>query len=98
MDYILVKEVAMVLRSLNHRTRQEILKNISLTKDISITELSKKMHLELSVLSQHIAILRKNKILNITRDGKFITYSINEEYMLSINNFIIEFITESKKY
>lgn len=88
----------MVLRSLNHRTRQEILKNISLTKDISITELSKKMHLELSVLSQHIAILRKNKILNITRDGKFITYSINEEYMLSINNFIIEFITESKKY
>jgi DNA-binding transcriptional ArsR family regulator len=98
MNYVSIKEVSMILRSLNHRTRQEILKNISNNKDMNITELSRVMHHEVSVISQHLAILRRAKIIKVIRDGKFVKFTINEEYLSVVNKFVNEFITESEKY
>jgi len=97
MNYVSVKEVSMILRSLNHRTRQEILKNISKNKDMNITDLSKIMHLEVSIMSQHLAILRKANIIKVIKDGKFVKYSINGEYLSVVDKFVNDFISTSKK-
>jgi DNA-binding transcriptional ArsR family regulator len=48
------------------------------------------MRLEQSVVSQHLAILRKVGVLNTKRDGKFIYYSLNEPRINEIAGLIHE--------
>ena len=79
MDYLKIKKAALVLRAINHKLRQLILKTIDEHKRITVTELYVKLRLEQSVASQHLAILRKADIVNTVREGKFIFYTINEK-------------------
>lgn len=88
MDYLKIKKAALVLRALNHKLRQLILKTIDEHKRITVTELYVKLRLEQSVASQHLAILRKAEIVNTVREGKFIFYTINEERISEINTFV----------
>ena len=87
-DYLRIKKAAMVLRALNHKLRQQIIKTISDHKRITVTELYVKLRLEQSVASQHLAILRKADIVSTVREGKFIFYTINEERIVAINEFV----------
>ncbi len=77
MDYYNVKKAALILRALNHKLRQQLLKLIDEEKKITVTEIYVRLRLEQSVASQHLAILRKAGIVNTERDGKFIYYLIN---------------------
>lgn len=77
----------MVLRALNHKLRQQILKLIDEHGKMTVTELYVKMRLEQSVASQHLAILRKAGFVKTDRDGKFIYYSVNGERMEEVNQF-----------
>ena len=92
MDYLKIKKAALVLRALNHKLRQQILKTIDEHKRITVTELYVKLRLEQSVASQHLAILRKADIVNTVREGKFIFYTINEERIADINKFVKELV------
>lgn len=87
-DYMKVKKAALVLRAMNHKLRQQILKTIHDHKRITVTELYVKLRLEQSVASQHLAILRKAEIVSTTREGKFIFYTINGERIAAINEFV----------
>ena len=87
-DYLRIKKAALVLRALNHKLRQQIIKTIHDHKRITVTELYVKLRLEQSVASQHLAILRKAEIVSTVREGKFIFYTINEERIVSINDFV----------
>lgn len=87
-DYLRIKKAALVLRALNHKLRQQIIKTIHERKRITVTELYVKLRLEQSVASQHLAILRKAEIVSTVREGKFIFYTINEDRILAINEFV----------
>lgn len=87
-DYLRIKKAALVLRALNHKLRQQIIKTIHDQKRITVTELYVKLRLEQSVASQHLAILRKAEIVSTVREGKFIFYTINEERIKAINEFV----------
>ena len=87
-DYLKIKKAALVLRALNHKLRQQIIKTIEEYKRITVTELYVKLRLEQSVASQHLAILRKAEIVNTVREGKFIFYTINEDRIVAINEFV----------
>lgn len=87
-DYHNIKKAAMVLRSLNHKLRQQIIKTINESQQLTVTQLYVKLRLEQSVASQHLAILRKAGIVSTERDGKFIYYSINKPRIASINEFV----------
>jgi DNA-binding transcriptional ArsR family regulator len=87
-DYLRIKKAALVLRALNHKLRQQIIKTIHDQKRITVTELYVKLRLEQSVASQHLAILRKADIVTTVREGKFIFYAINEERIAEINEFV----------
>ncbi|WEK36615.1 MAG: metalloregulator ArsR/SmtB family transcription factor [Candidatus Pseudobacter hemicellulosilyticus] len=67
----------MILRALNHKLRQQILKLIDEHKRLTVTEIYVRLRLEQSVASQHLAILRRAGIVKTERDGKFIYYSVN---------------------
>jgi len=87
-DYHNIKKAGMILRALNHKLRQQVIKTIHENKRITVTQLYVKLRLEQSVASQHLAILRHAGILSTERDGKFIFYSINFSRMEAINEFV----------
>jgi len=91
-DYIKIKKAALVLRAINHKLRQLIIKTIYEHKRISVTDLYVKLRLEQSVASQHLAILRKADIVSTVREGKYIYYTVNfdriEEIMTFVKNLI----------
>src|ERR1700712_3033320 len=87
-DYHNIKKAAMVLRSLNHKLRQEVIKTIYENARLTVTELYIKLRLEQSVASQHLAILRKAGIVTTEQDGKFIYYTINFPRIDAINQFV----------
>lgn len=76
-DFVNLKKAAMILRALNHKLRQQIVKLIDENKRLTVTEIYIKLRLEQSVASQHLAILRRAGVVKTTRDGKFIYYSVN---------------------
>src|SRR5258705_4171508 len=83
-----LKKAALVLRAVNHKLRQQILKLIDEHKRITVTELYVKLRLEQSVASQHLAILRKAGFVKTVRDGKFIFYSVNTDRLKELNRFV----------
>lgn len=87
-DYYSVKKASIVLRALNHKLRQQIIKTISESEKLTVTELYVKLRLEQSVASQHLAILRKAGIVSTKREGKFIFYTINFSRIEAINEFV----------
>src|SRR5450432_3669152 len=87
-DLLNVKKAALILRALNHKLRQQIIKLIDEQGKMTVTELYVKLRLEQSVASQHLAILRKAGFVKTVRDGKFIYYSINFSRIESINEFV----------
>src|SRR5450432_4525992 len=87
-DYHNIKKSAIVLRSLNHKLRQQVIKTIHENDRLTVTQLYVKLRLEQSVASQHLAILRKAGIVSTERDGKFIFYTINFSRIESINEFV----------
>src|SRR4051812_8323633 len=83
-----VKKAALVLRAINHKLRQQILKLIDEHGRMTVTEIYVKLRLEQSVASQHLAILRKAGFVKTERDGKFIYYSVNNERLEELNKFV----------
>ena len=91
-DLLHIKKAALVLRALNHKLRQQILKLIDENEKMTVTDLYVKLRLEQSVASQHLAILRKAGFVKTTRDGKFIFYSVNVSRMKELNKFVEELL------
>lgn len=88
-----LKKAALVLRSLNHKLRQQILALIETEKKITVTEIYVRLRLEQSVASQHLAILRRAGIVNTQRDGKFIYYTVNYKRVEEINQFVEQLVS-----
>jgi ArsR family transcriptional regulator, virulence genes transcriptional regulator len=91
-DYHALKKAALVLRALNHKLRQQLLKLIEEEKKITVTEIYVRLRLEQSVASQHLAILRKAGIVVTQRDGKFIYYAVNFKRIEEIDNFVKQLV------
>lgn len=87
-DLLNVKKASLILRAINHKLRQQILKLIDEQGKITVTEIYVKLRLEQSVASQHLAILRKAGFVKTERDGKFIYYKVNPNRLEDLNKFI----------
>ncbi len=87
-DVIQLKKAALILRAVNHKLRQQILKLIHQNGKMTVTEIYVKLRLEQSVASQHLAILRKAGYVNTLRDGKFIFYSVNYSRLDQVHSIV----------
>ncbi len=87
-NYYNVKKTSLVLRSLNHKLRQQIIKLIYENEKLTVTEIYVRLRLEQSVASQHLAILRRAGIVSTKREGKFINYTINKQRVEAIDEFV----------
>ncbi len=80
-----LKNAAMVFRAVNNPLRQKLLSLIHQRGRPNVTSLYKKLRIEQSVTSQHLAILRNSGIVNADREGKFIFYSVNYKRLKDIH-------------
>lgn len=87
-DFIHAKKAALILRSINHKLRQQIIKLLDDQQKMTVTEIYVKLRLEQSVASQHLAILRRAGIVSTSRDGKFIYYSVNYSRLAEVVSFV----------
>ena len=72
-----IRKAALIYRAINHNLRQDMLRLIHKSGRITVTELYRKMNLEQSVASQHLAILRTAGFVTTERDRRFIFYAVN---------------------
>src|SRR5450755_948456 len=87
-DFAHLKKAALILRALNHKLRQQIVRLLDEHKKMTVTEIYVKLRLEQSVASQHLAILRRAGIVSTSRDGKFIFYSVNYTRLAEVVQFV----------
>ena len=91
-DFLNLKKAAMILRALNHKLRQQIIRILDENKKLTVTELYVQLRLEQSVASQHLAILRRAGIVKTDREGKFIYYTINHSRIADIMRSVDQLI------
>ena len=91
-DLLHSKKAAMILRALNHKLRQQILKLIDEHQKMTVTEIYVKLRLEQSVASQHLAILRRAGIVVTIREGKFIFYLVDYTRLEQVNQFVEQLV------
>ncbi|MBI1343879.1 MAG: metalloregulator ArsR/SmtB family transcription factor [Terrimonas sp.] len=91
-DLLNLKKGALVLRALNHKLRQQIVKLIDESEKITVTEIYTHLRIEQSVASQHLAILRKAGIVDTSRNGKYIFYSINVKRVDELNEMVSQLL------
>ena len=58
-DFLHMKKAMLILRALNHKLRQQIVKLLDERRKMTVTEIYIELRLEQSVTSQHLAILRR---------------------------------------
>jgi len=92
-DFLQVKKSSLILRALNHKLRQQILKLLEEKRKLTVTEIYVQLRLEQSVASQHLAILRRAGIVKTEREGKFIYYGLNHQRIAEINRCVVELLT-----
>jgi DNA-binding transcriptional ArsR family regulator len=85
-EIALLQKAKMMIRAAAHPLRERIL---TLIKDnnnrIHVTPIYKKLRIEQSVASQHLAILRRAKLVVTKKEGKVVYYSVNDA---AINHLI----------
>ncbi len=77
------KELAALLKVLSNENRLLILCELG-AKPMSVSELLEILDITQSGISQHLAILKANKILDYEKKAQTIVYSIKDERILKI--------------
>jgi DNA-binding transcriptional ArsR family regulator len=79
-----IKTASFITKSVNNAFRQKILNLLLLNGSLAVNELCERLDTEQSVMSQHLAILRKARLVNTERDGKRVLYSANERQLQEV--------------
>ena len=89
-----LKKAALIFRAINHKLRQQLLELIHKRTRIRVTDIFVKLRLEQSVVSQHLAILRKADLVDTEREGKAIFYSINYDRLKQLERVVEELLKD----
>ena len=84
-DYSKSKIAASVMRALSHPLRLEIIAFIDNKKSVKVHDIYTSLHLDQSIASQHLKIMRDADLVNYERNGKEKHYSVNYDKIKHIN-------------
>jgi len=91
-EIIPIRKAALVLRAINHRLRQQILRVLHENQKMNVTSIYVKLRIEQSVASQHLAILRTAGFVIAERDQKMIYYSVNYDRLNEVQELCSKLI------
>ena len=92
LNNLLYRKGMLTIRAIHHPKRQQMLKLMHQKGRITVTEIYTKLHLEQSVASQQLAILRNAGFVKNQREGKQIYYSVHYQKLDEANRVIREFV------
>lgn len=72
-----LQKAIFIFRAIKNPLRRKMLLLMHRYKRIAVSDIYERLHLEQSVASNHLAILRKAGLVATKRYGKFIYYSMN---------------------
>ena len=78
-----IMQMAKMLKAIANEKRLKVLYYI-LEKEMTVCEIEKKVGLNQSALSQHLAVLRADDIVKTRRDAQTIYYVLKDERVKSI--------------
>jgi DNA-binding transcriptional ArsR family regulator len=84
LNYAATKKAALILRSINHKMRQQIIAILAEKKKMAVTDIYVKLRIEQSVASQNLGMLRNQQIVVATRIGREVFYSVNNARIAKI--------------
>ena len=90
LEFSHVNRASLILRALNNKLRQSILKLLEQSNRLTVTEICIELKLEQSVASQHLSVLRRSNIVKFEREGKLIYYQLNQQGIADIWEFVIK--------
>jgi DNA-binding transcriptional ArsR family regulator len=72
-------KASLVLRSLNHKLRQAMLRLLHANKEMKVTDIYRKLKIDQSKASAFLGLLRNAGVVKTRREGQVIYYSVNYE-------------------
>jgi DNA-binding transcriptional ArsR family regulator len=94
-DLLTLKKGARVLRAFNHPLRQNMLKLLHRNSQMKVGDIYKKLSIDQSVASAHLGILRSAKLVQTTRQGKCILYSVHYQRLQELNGLVNQLLQKS---
>lgn len=79
------KSIANVLKVIAHETRLMVICLLA-KNEMSVNEINSQIGVSQSVLSQHLAVLRKNHLVTTRRDSQTIYYQLADDDLIKIIN------------
>ena len=92
LEFSKLRKALLNLRAVNNPLRKQIITQLEEQKKMTVTEIYIKLRIEQSVASQHLAILRKAEIVETSRKGKFIFYSVNKTRITEVAALINDLV------
>jgi DNA-binding transcriptional ArsR family regulator len=74
-----VKEKIIALSAINHSLRKDIIRLIQKRGSLTVSEICFRLNQRQDVISQHLKVLRKPKLVSFQKEGRFNFYSVNQE-------------------
>lgn len=76
-----IRKTTLIFRAINHKLRQQILSLLMQNGPMTVSELFQQLFLEQSVVSQHLAILRRTGFVKTRKEGKYVWYMAHPQRM-----------------
>ena len=73
-----IKQTASLLKAIGHPIRVKIILCLSRNRNMTVTELCNDLSIHQPILSLHLAVLRKQNVIKVKKQGKQSIYSISD--------------------
>ena len=85
-----------LFKALNDATRREILEILK-TGDLTAGEIADRFNISKPSISHHLDLLRQAGLVESTKEGQFIYYTLNTTVMDEIAKWFVQFTVKKKK-
>ena len=83
-----IQLTASLLKSIGHPIRIKIIIYLSQYQHVTVTKISNDLSVQQPIMSLHLSVLRKQKVIMVKKDGKKSLYSISDISAKQIVNII----------
>lgn len=84
-----------IFKALNDPTRREILEMLQ-QQDMTAGEIAHQFDMSFPSISHHLDLLKQAKLVIATKEGQYVTYSLNTTVMDEILKWLLQFKTRKK--
>ncbi len=82
-----------MLKALCDETRLEIIMVLG-NKEMNVGEIAEKCSVSRPTISHHLQILKRNRIVDVKKEGKEMYYSINPNSLVNIAESLLTFVSQ----